>query len=200
MDALVAKSSADINLDKETTEEMLEIRAFLAQQLEDSSNASSKSKAAAPIALEDTGHTLQKAIGQKTFDMNVDTNDLNEVIKNVYHKHHTVEAHNKFARFLRFTNVNIERVPFYPTRTEQLERLKHTAESLEKQCKDPEFMSRFQEVQSRHYARLEQPNLPSSPIKSTTANNTMSVTMSTTSLPTVQVSYNSLNNNYSVNK
>lgn len=178
VDAIIAKSSPLSDLiDKDTAEEMLQIRAYLAQQLSKTTSSitdtdDSNSNSNTLLLPNPNKEALKQAIGQHTFDIDVNQNDLNNVIKNIFHKHHTVEAHNKFARFLRFTNVNIERIPFYPMRSEQLERLKATAEGLEKQCEDEAFTTKYKEVQSRYHAQLEQPALtslllttPPSPIK-----------------------------------
>jgi hypothetical protein len=119
VDSLISKSSTFVNHDKEQTEEMLAIRAFLQEQLNEhqkevstiasSTSPSKKRDGVGKVStnsgrkqpLPDEKALVKQALGQKTFDLDVDTNDLNEVIENVFHKHHTIESHNKFARFLR---------------------------------------------------------------------------------------------------
>lgn len=180
VNALLQKTGPVEIEDKEEKDEMLQIRDFLAQQLErqkkakevssvtdasQSSNKSSKQKQGGGSlgsgrqlgVVVDEKEEMKKALGQKTFDLDVNTEDLNEVINNVFHKHHTIESHNKFARFLRLTNVNIDRIPFYPMREDELQRLKQAAGRLEATASDPKFVDRYQTLVNRCRERLEQP-------------------------------------------
>ncbi len=53
-------------------------------------------------------NALKKAIGQKTFDLDIGAEELNEIIDESFRNSDTARSNNKFARFLRM-------VPYYCT-------------------------------------------------------------------------------------
>ena len=37
---------------------------------------------------------------------------MNDVVDDLFHKKHTQKSHEKFARYLRLTNMNLKTIPF----------------------------------------------------------------------------------------
>jgi len=89
---------------------------------------------------------LKRAIGQKTFDIEVGTEELNDLIEFIYKKRDTKETDNEsYARFLRFSNLKLTDVPFYDLRRHELEGRKKLALKFEEECCDSEIIQRYTE-------------------------------------------------------
>ena len=85
---------------------------------------------------------IKIAIGQKTFDLDVGSEELNELIEDIYHKRSTKESTEGFARFLRFSNLKLHEIPFYDLRKSDLEGRRARAVQYEEQCNDPILIAR----------------------------------------------------------
>jgi hypothetical protein len=85
---------------------------------------------------------MKVAIGQKTFDLDVGSEELNELIEDIYHKRSTKESTEGFARFLRFSNLKLHEIPFYDLRKSDLEGRRARAVQYEEQCNDPILIAR----------------------------------------------------------
>ena len=107
-----------------------EMREFLEESIE----AARKEKEAAKAhdgkqekVIAGSADLMKKAIGQKSFGLDVGHEEMNDVVDDLFHKKHTQKSHGKFARYLRLTNMNLKTIPFYDIRTEQLDHMKrHT--------------------------------------------------------------------------
>lgn len=86
---------------------------------------------------------MKIAIGQKTFDLDVGSEELNELIEDIYHKRSTRESTESFARFLRFSNLKLHEIPFYDLRKSDLQGRKARAVQYEEQCSDPILVARW---------------------------------------------------------
>ena len=86
---------------------------------------------------------MKIAIGQKTFDLDVGSEELNELIEDIYHKRSTKESTEGFARFLRFSNLKLHEIPFYDLRKSDLEGRRARAVQYEEQCNDPILVARY---------------------------------------------------------
>lgn len=172
----VIKRAEEIEvLDTVAKRDMLEIRAFLADELEKrrrdkqlaedsdvregnpSKGAKTKTIRTQGIS-DDSEDLMKKAIGQKTFDLDVGTEELDHVLDEVFHKEYTKESHSKFARFLRLTNLKLNHVPFYIMRTNELNNLKQRAQSLEEQCANEETLGRLKQLNEKRKPLFVQPN------------------------------------------
>lgn len=91
-------------------------------------------------------HLIKQAIGQKTFDLDVDHDELHEAIEHFYTKAPTDVQEKKFARFLRHSNLNLSIVPFYDMRHEELDLLKGRAARIDRQFGDPATIGRLDEL------------------------------------------------------
>lgn len=69
--------------------------------------------------------SMEDAMGQKTFDLDVSATELNEILEDNLGKKHTKQSHAKFSRYLRMSNLNLNAIPFYDLRNNDLESLKN---------------------------------------------------------------------------
>eukprot|EP01034_Spumella_vulgaris_P021702 gene21702-27753_t len=81
-------------------------------------------------AVENEGHLMKKALGTKAFDLDISPDELQSVINSMYEKFPDDEGHRQFARFLKLSNLNLDTIPFYDMRKENLEALKHRAATI----------------------------------------------------------------------
>lgn len=63
---------------------------------------------------------IKSAIGQKTFDLDIGSEELNELIEDIYKKKCTKESTESFARYLRMSNLKLHEIPFYDLRKNDL--------------------------------------------------------------------------------
>lgn len=114
-----------------------EMRAFLQEQLaqrqikKTQSDSEFNSQRSSVSKGSDHLKDVQKAIKQNTFGLDVAADEFNELIEDSFSKKHTQQSHSRFARFLRLTNVRLDRVPFYDMRNDELTRLKERASNLQ---------------------------------------------------------------------
>ena len=128
------------NTDSVAKRDMLAARAFLAEQLEQARKEKQERAVVAGGGAGGAGggggggvidglqDKLKLAIGQKSFDLDVTAEKMNEIAESTYKNRLTHESTERFARFLRMTNVNLDYVPFYDRRSEGLERRKFRGE------------------------------------------------------------------------
>jgi hypothetical protein len=69
--------------------------------------------------------SMEVAMGQKTFDIDVSASELNELLNDNLGKKHTKQSHEKFSRYLRMSNLNLNAIPFYDLRNNDLDNLKN---------------------------------------------------------------------------
>lgn len=87
---------------------------------------------------------IRQAIGQKTFDIEVDHDELHDAIENLHFHNKTTEAeHNKYIRFLRHSNLNLSIIPFYDMRHDNLENLKARAVRIDRAYENPEIIDKY---------------------------------------------------------
>ena len=99
---------------------------------------------------------MKKAIGQKSFGLDVGHEEMNDVVDDLFHKKHTQKSHGKFARYLRLTNMNLKVIPFYDIRTEQLDAMKKHAVNVSKLASSPSVAGRLMELKNERRARVEE--------------------------------------------
>jgi hypothetical protein len=136
-DSIVRSLALQENEDNHKNQEHDEMRAFLQEQLDKRRNSKSKpendfnSQRSNTSKGSDHLKEVQKALKQNTFGLDVAADEFNELIEESFTKKHTQQSHNRFARFLRLTNVRLDRIPFYDMRNDQLLRLKERAGNLQ---------------------------------------------------------------------
>lgn len=74
--------------------------------------------------LENEVEKMKKALGMRTFGLDVDPEELDNVVEEVFHKPPTNESHRKYARFLHHSQLNLAAIPFYDFRAREIDRLK----------------------------------------------------------------------------
>jgi len=94
---------------------------------------------------------IKKALGQKTFDIDVDHDELHEAIEHLFSKPMTDHNHAKFARFLRHSNLNLSTIQFYDMRNEELEALKSHAARIDQQYDDPQCIDKYLELEPTRF-------------------------------------------------
>mmetsp|Transcript_29126 Transcript_29126/g.66039 ORF Transcript_29126/g.66039 Transcript_29126/m.66039 type:complete len:773 (-) Transcript_29126:130-2448(-) len=142
--------------DAEHSSSMAEVRDFLLNHVEEirSKRADDSGPADNELrqrknekAMKGEKDMIKKAIGQKTFDIDVDHEELHEAIEHLFSKPHTSQQHNKFARFLRHANLNLSTVQFYDMRSEELEGLKLRAAVIDQRYNDHEVIGRYTDLE-----------------------------------------------------
>ena len=115
---------------KEHNSDMMAMRDFLADQVakhksgEQDTNAEKKHYSRE----EEHADLMRKAVGQKTFGIDIKAEEMDELVDDLQKQKHTNQAHAKFSRFLRLTNMKLHAAPFYDMRNDTLEwRKKHVA-------------------------------------------------------------------------
>ena len=136
-----------------------EMREFLEESIE----AARKEKEAAKAhdgkqekVIAGSADLMKKAIGQKSFGLDVGHEEMNDVVDDLFHKKHTQKSHGKFARYLRLTNMNLKTIPFYDIRTEQLDNMKRHAVNVHKLASSPSVAGRLAELQNKRRSRIEE--------------------------------------------
>ena len=122
--------------------DMLALRDFLAQQVEERRKAGDLDKARS-LGMQDQEDSLKKAIGTKTFDLDIGAEEMEHVVDDLFQKKHTKESHAKFSRFLRMTNVKLHNIPFYDLRSDELSRLKGRAKTLGEELMHPDLTTKL---------------------------------------------------------
>ncbi len=74
--------------------------------------------------LENEVEKMKKAMGIRTFGLDVDLEELDHVVEEAFHKPSTNESHHKYARFLHHSQLNLSTIPFYDLRAREIDRLK----------------------------------------------------------------------------
>ena len=137
---LLQKTEKQEFQDSDHTENMFKIREFLRDHLE-KLRVEKEAKAHRDPDLENRKkgkaipkekHLFKTAIGQKTFDLDVDHDELHEAIERLRSKVPTEREERKFARFLRHSNLNLAIIPFYDMRHEELDHLKARAARIDR--------------------------------------------------------------------
>jgi len=143
---LLQKTEKQEFQDSDHTENMFKIREFLRSHL-DKLRVEKEAKLHRDPDLEHRKkgkavpkekHLIKTAIGQKTFDLDVDHDELHEVIEHLHTKVPTEIEERKFARFLRHSNLNLAIIPFYDMRHEDLEHLKARAARIDRTFTEPD--------------------------------------------------------------
>lgn len=151
---LLQKTEEQEFRDDDHAENMFKIRDFLKNHLE-KLRAEKEAKAHRDPDLEHRKKgkavagekdLIKQAIGQKTFDIEVDHDELHEAIEHLYTKVPTDIQHKKFARFLRHSNLNLSTVPFYDMRHEELDLLKARAARVDRDFESPAVIGRLDEL------------------------------------------------------
>lgn len=136
-DSIVRNLALQESEDNQKNHEHDEMRAFLQEQLDKRRHSKTKSDNDFNSQRSNTSKgsdhlkEVQKALKQNTFGLDVAADEFNELIEESFTKKHTQQSHNRFARFLRLTNVRLDRIPFYDMRNDQLLRLKERAGNLQ---------------------------------------------------------------------
>jgi hypothetical protein len=97
-------------------------------------------------AVEREKDKIKTAIGQKTFDIDVDHDELHDALEALASTKHETAEDKKFARFLRHANLNLAVIPFYDMRHEELDHLKGRAARIDRQFYDPEAIHKLTDL------------------------------------------------------
>ncbi len=94
--------------------------------------------------IENEAERIRRALGMKTFDLDIDHKEFNEVLDEVYFKKlPTNEMHRKYARFLHHSNLKLSQVPYYDIRSRELDRLKHRAAMIDRILEGADMKGRY---------------------------------------------------------
>ena len=124
------------------------MRNFLKEEVTKKREADSQFPSQEPHGLADKDEEMKRAIGQKTFDLDIGAEEMDSVLEGLFSKKHTKDAHEKYARFLRLTNVNLHAIPFYDLRSDELSRLKRNAQRLGNELQGPEVTTQLQTLKA----------------------------------------------------
>jgi len=139
-------------------ETMLEMRDFLKRHIEEHRNNSKntvKDVKFEHLGLEELKKTkglkneaelLKKALGQKTFDLNVHPHELQETIDQLYNNQPKSFNDRKILNFIRNSNLNLSLVPFYEMRQNELDNMKYRSALIDKQLEDPSKVEKLAEL------------------------------------------------------
>jgi hypothetical protein len=110
--------------------------------------------------VQDEKFLIKQALGQKTFDLDVDHDELHETIEHLHHHEKPKDVEQKkFLRFLRHSNLNLATIPFYDMRHEDLEHLKARAARIDRAYEDPAVFGRMMDLaQTRWQSSLATTN------------------------------------------
>lgn len=89
---------------------------------------------------------IKKALGHKSFDLDVEAMELNEIIERAGAKSLRSQEEHKFARFLRNGNLALHRIPFYDMRAHELDLLKHRTAWLEHELTAGQLTKKFEKL------------------------------------------------------
>lgn len=89
---------------------------------------------------------IRRALGMRTFDLDVDHEELDDLLEENFHKLPANEANRKYARFLHHSHLKLSQIPFYDMRATELDRLKHRAVSIDQILESDEIGGRFMEL------------------------------------------------------
>jgi hypothetical protein len=141
--------------------DMIELRNFLAEEVKRKREESGQGndidrsgRGGADITGPDGEDKVKKALGSKTFDLDIGAEEMDNVVEGLFQKKHTKDSHEKFSRFLRLTNVNLHAIPFYDMRTEEVARLKSNARRLGLEMSDPALTTKLSELQDLSKTRI----------------------------------------------
>lgn len=76
---------------------------------------------------------MRQALGMKTYGLDVDPEELDHVVSEVFHKLPTNEAHRRYARYVHHSQLNIAAIPFYDYRSREIERLKNRSTLIDQE-------------------------------------------------------------------
>jgi len=168
---LKAVDDGSESTDNSKDREMMEMRNFLAEQLA-AKRAGEEAKkqqhlqrgigGGGGVSPQMTGKDeskedilMKKAIGQKTFDLDIGAEEMNSMVEDMYSKQHTNQSHTKFARYLRLTNLKLHAIPFYDMRSEEVARLKDRVANLHKTITSDEVSGRLKTLKETRRAQIE---------------------------------------------
>ncbi len=98
---------------------------------------------------------IRQALGMKTYNLDMDHEEFNEVLEEVYFKKlPTNEAHRKYARFLHHSNLKLSQVPYYDVRSKDLDRLKHRSAVIDRILDSDEMRGRYLELKDNRDTML----------------------------------------------
>lgn len=106
-------------------------------------------------SVENEAELLHVAIGAKHMGFgDVTYDDYNEVVNKLFqqhHKHEIASESNRFARYLRYANVKLNDVPFYPMRKQELDGNKTRAVMIHQQLDNPAMLGRLVELEKTRW-------------------------------------------------
>lgn len=143
----------------ELNHEQQKIRDFLELQIAKKRSQSMNIKSTDPDiealkkqkAVHNEAEMMRKALGMKTYSLDVDHEELNEVIENAFDNQLTNEEQRKYKRFLHHSNLKLGAIPFYDTRATDLDRLKHRAATIHKTLEDPQMVNKFSTISENYH-------------------------------------------------
>lgn len=98
---------------------------------------------------------MRKAISQKSYNLDVGAEEMDNVMDDLFHKKHTQKSHGKFSRYLRLTNLNLKAIPFYDLRSDQLDNMKRHAVDIEKIASSPSVAGRLAQLKEQRRHQVE---------------------------------------------
>eukprot|EP01038_Epipyxis_sp_PR26KG_P007200 gene7200-9827_t len=142
-------------IDYEHRSDMAKIKNFLQDHLEEIRKQKLEKSSKKELQLESLKKTksvlmedklFQQATGQKAFGLSMSAEEFDEAVNDAFSRNQTKVELNKFARFLRHSNVRMKALPFYDMRAERLDRLKHRAVMIDEKLEGPELGGRLKEL------------------------------------------------------
>jgi hypothetical protein len=138
--------------------EAAEIAAFLAESIKAAREAKEKEgdKGKERVVVAGGEDMMRKAIGQKSMGIDAGTEEMDNVMDDLFHKKHTQKSHGKFSRYLRLTNLNLKAIPFYDLRSDQLDNMKKHAVNIEKIISSPSVAGRLAQLKETRRHQVEE--------------------------------------------
>lgn len=158
---LLRKTEEQEFRDDDHAENMFKVRNFLKEHVEKLREERSRKEHRDPDlehrkkkkAIPGEKSLIKKALGQRTFDLDVDHDELHETIEHLHHHEKPKDVEEKkYLRFLRHSNLNLAIIPFYDMRHEELEHLKARAARVDRSFEDPEVFGKLTELSKTRWA------------------------------------------------
>jgi hypothetical protein len=99
--------------------------------------------------LENEVDRMKKALGMRTFGLDVDLEELDHVVSEVFHKLPTNESHRKYARFMHHSQLNLAAIPFYDYRSREIDRLKSRSALIDQELSREELKEEYDTLKSK---------------------------------------------------
>lgn len=102
-------------------------------------------------AIENETEKMRKALGMKTYSLDVDHEEMNDIIETALDNKEADESQRKYARYLHHSNLKLSQIPFYDNRAIELDRLKHRAVDIHQTLHDAGSKDKFEKLSATYH-------------------------------------------------